>query len=63
MNVDIYMAPKDVYHTKGLCGYLDGSSTNDLMHVDGTLSTPSGSSSTHYQTFSDSWRYSYMLSK
>lgn len=60
MNVDITMAAKDLFNTEGLCGFMDGNSQNDLLHKNGSVSTPLSTDiniyERKYDAFTESWR-------
>jgi hypothetical protein len=57
MNIDITMAPKDLYNTRGLCGYFDNNKANDFRHRDGTVSLINTvNHNSHFADFTESWR-------
>ena len=66
LNIDMFMAPKDVSSSQGLCGYLDNDISNDLLHADGTIASflPTSLQNTYdVVAFSDSWRYVFWIKR
>ncbi|XP_060573106.1 neurogenic locus Notch protein-like [Ruditapes philippinarum] len=56
MNIDITMAPKDLYNIEGLCGQFDNNPANDFQHRDGTVSAiNSANRKSHFADFTESW--------
>jgi hypothetical protein len=57
MNIDITMAPKDLYNIEGLCGQFDNNPANDFRHRDGTVSAINNANrNSHFADFTESWR-------
>jgi hypothetical protein len=52
INIEVYPTVADVERTSGLCGYLDGDTTNDFRLLDGSTSN-----SNPPDDFSLSWKY------
>ncbi|XP_060570056.1 uncharacterized protein LOC132728427 [Ruditapes philippinarum] len=56
MNIDITMAPKDLYNIEGLCGQFDNNPANDFRHRDGTISEINYTNkNSHFADFTESW--------
>ncbi|XP_060592666.1 von Willebrand factor D and EGF domain-containing protein-like [Ruditapes philippinarum] len=56
MNIDITMAPKDLYNIEGLCGQFDNNPANDFRHRDGTVSAITDANrNSHFADFTESW--------
>jgi hypothetical protein len=57
MNIDITMAPKDLFNIEGLCGQFDNNPANDFRHRDGTISENNGANrNSNFADFTESWR-------
>jgi hypothetical protein len=60
MNIDITMAPKDLYNIEGLCGQFDNKTAHDFRHRDGNFSEINDNNrNKHFADFTESWRYYY----
>ncbi|XP_060561686.1 von Willebrand factor D and EGF domain-containing protein-like [Ruditapes philippinarum] len=56
MNIDITMAPKDLFNIEGLCGQFDNNPANDFRHRDGTISENNGANrNSNFADFTESW--------
>ena len=57
MNIDVYMAAKDMEQTEGLCGFFDNNPDNDLRKRNRRdfIQTKKGKRNYHHD-FSEEWR-------
>lgn len=56
LNIDIFMAAKDLENTEGLCGYFDNTVGNDLKKRNGQIIPTTNDKRNYHADFSEEWR-------